>query len=194
MNILIVKAHPSTLGHTHRIAQTYADVKIAKKHDVKILDLFAEENKLDYMRFEKIRERPIDPVQKKFQDQLIWADEIVVVHPVWWGTPPSILKTWTEQAFWPGIAYKYSPEGKVMKLLKGKTAKVFATSGGPGWINEWFFMPLWSFWNISIFWFSGVEVTDFKVCGNLDKYRGERADAIFEKFLLRVKKSAEKIH
>lgn len=144
------------------------------------------------MRFEFIKDRPIDKVQKTFHEQIQWAHEIVVVHPTWWGTPPSIMKNWVEQTFWPGITYKYTPEGKLLKLADGKSAKVFATSGGPGWINEWFFMPLYSFWKISVFGFSGVDLVEIKVCGNMDRYRGERADKIFEKFLKKIKRSGSR--
>lgn len=105
--------------------------------------------------------------------QIIWAHEIVVVHPIWWGTPPSVMKSWAELTFWPGIAYKYTPEGTVNKLLMGKSAKVFATSGGPSWYYYTPFLPLKSFWGICTFGFCGADVVDMKICGNLDKYKGE---------------------
>ena len=189
MNILIVKAHPSSKGRTHRIADTYAEARRAKGHDVHIIDLYSDEYKLDHMRFEIIKDRPLEEAQKKFHEQIRWASEIVVVHPVWWGVTPSVMKNWVDQTFWPGVTYKYTPEGKLLKLGEGKVAKIFVTSGGPGWINKWFFMPLSSFWRISVFGFSGIDVVDVQVCGNLDKYRGERADKRFEKFLKKIKAS-----
>ena len=192
MNILIVTAHPSTLGHTHRIANTYKEAKIFKGHEVQLVDLYAEENKMPLLSFENIRERPIDKVQKKFQEQIQWADEIVVVHPIWWGVAPSIMKSWAEQTFWPGIAYKYTPDGKLNRLLIGKTAKIYATSGGPGWIHLCPFMALFPFWRISIFGFCGVDVVDMRVCGSMDKLRGERAEKKFDKFLAKIKKDALK--
>lgn len=192
MKILIVTAHPSSLGHTHRIANTYLEAKKSKGHEVVLVDLYKEENQLPLFAFENIRERPIDKNQKKFQEQIVWADEIVLVHPIWWGTPPSTMKNWAEQTFWPGVAYKYTPEGKVMKLLAGKTAKVYATAGGPGWIHEWPFMALFPFWRLSVLGFCGVDVIDMRVCGYMDKYRGPRAEARFEKFLAGIKKDALK--
>jgi putative NADPH-quinone reductase len=190
MKILIITAHPSSLSHTKRIAETYANAKREKNDDVQTVDLYAPENQLPLLSFENIRERPIDKVQKKFQEQLVWADEIVVIHPIWWGTPPAIMKNWAEQAFWPGVAYKYTPEGKVNKLLAGRTAKVFVTSGGIGWIYRWFFMSLSPFWKLSIFGFTGVDVVEIQSCGYLDKYRGEKAEKIFTKFLTKITASA----
>ena len=192
MNILIVTAHPSTKGDTHTIANTYAESKRSKGHTVQIVDLFAKENAVDFFRFENIREFPISPIQKKFQNQILWAHEIVVVHPIWWGVPPSIMKNWTELTFWPHVAYKYTPEGKVEKLLTGKAAKVFATCGGPSW---WFYLPLLpfrTFWTIEVFGFCGVDVTDIKICGNLDKWVGEKRANHLAKFIERIRKAGLK--
>lgn len=190
MNILIVKAHPSTLGHTHKIAETYANAKKEKKHTVQTLDLYAPENQCDLLCFESLREMTPPKAQSRFEELVHWADEIVVVHPIWWGMPPAIMKNWVDVTFWMHFAYRYSPDGKVIKMLTGKTAKIFATCGGTGW---WYYLPilpLYSYWKICVFWFTGVEVTDMKICTNLDKWRGPHADAQFEKFLKKVKASA----
>jgi NAD(P)H dehydrogenase (quinone) len=190
MNILIVKAHPSPSSHTNRIAETYANAKKDKKHDVKIVDLYAKEYETCYLTFDNIREMVPPPTQKIFEEQITWADEIVVVHPIWWGMPPAIMKNWIDLTFWVHFAYKYSPDGKVITMLNGKTAKIFATCGGTGW---WYYlpiMPLASYWKLCVFGFTGVDVVDMKICTNLDKWRGERADKHFEKFLRRIKTSA----
>lgn len=188
MNILIVTAHPSSLGDTHTIANTYAENKKNKGHVVEIVDLYAKEYKVDMLNFQNIREFPISSVQKKFQQQLIWAHEIVVVHPVWWGSAPSIMKSWVELAFWPGIAYKYTADG-VAKLLAGKSAKVFATSGGPSWYYHLPVLPLRSFWSTCVFGFCGVDVVDIRVCGNLDKWKDEKRAKHVAKFITGIKNS-----
>lgn len=189
MNILIVTAHPSPLGDTHTIAKTYADAKKDKGHVVQLIDLYAEEYRVDTLRFTNIREFVPSKVQLKFQEQLVWANEIVVVHPIWWGLPPSIMKSWTELTFWPRVAYRYLPTGKVEKMLTGKTAKIFATCGGPSWYYHFLFMPLLSFWRLCVFGFSGVDVTDVKICGNLDKWKDEKRTTHFQKFLRGIKNS-----
>lgn len=189
MNILIVTAHPSSLGYTHTIANTYADAKRVKGHTIQIVDLYSKEYKTDLLAFENIREFKPGSVQKKFQNQILWAHEIVVVHPIWWGTPPSIMKSWTELTFWPGVAYKYTAPGKWLKLLHGKSAKVFTTCGGPSWYYKLPFMPLRSFWVTSLFDFCGVDVTDIKICGKLNLLEGEVKEKHFKKFLKTIKKS-----
>ena len=190
MNILIVTAHPSSLGDTHTIANTYAEAKRAKGHTVEIVDLYAKEYANDYFRFENIREYQTSSVQKKFQQQLIWANEIVAVHPIWWSSVPSIMKNWIDLSIWPRIAYAYNPDGSVNKLLTGKSAKVFATCGGPSWYYNFpFVLPLRTFWETCVFGFCGIDLVDIKICGNLDKWKGEKREKHLAKFLLKIKNS-----
>jgi len=189
MNILIVTAHPSSKGDTHTIANTYAEAKRAKGHVVEIVNLYAKEYAVDFLKFENVRECEKSKVQIKFHEQIQNAHEIVIVHPVWWSSVPAIMKNWVDLTIWPGVAYKYSPEGKVIKLLEGKSAKVFATSGGPSW---WYYipfvLPLETFWNTCVFGFCGVDLVDFQVCGHLDIWKGEKREKHLAKFLEKIKK------
>lgn len=190
MNILIVKAHPSPSGHTHRIADTYAQAKRAKGAQVQIVDLYAKEYTCDLLCFDNIREMEPQKLQKTFEDQITWANEIVVVHPIWWGLPPAIMKNWIDLTMWVHFAYRYTPDGKVVEMLRGKTAKIFATAGGTGWWYHLPILPLASYWKICVFGFVGIDVTDMKICSNLDKWKGEKAEKHFEKFLKKIKASA----
>lgn len=190
MNILIVTAHPSTKGDTHTIATTYAEAKRAQGHVVEIVDLYAKEYRVDLFEFENIREFQKSKVQLKFHEQIKWAHEIVVVHPVWWSSVPAIMKNWLDLTIWPGVAYKYTPEGKVLRLLEGKSAKVFATSGGPSWYYHFpFVLPLRTFWEKCIFEFCGVDLVDIQVCGNLDKWKDEKRAKHLAKFIEKIKRS-----
>jgi putative NADPH-quinone reductase len=189
MNILIVTAHPSPFSTTQRIAKTYAEAKRMKNHAVQVVDLYADEYKIDPLRFIDIKDFIPSKLQLKFQEQLLWADEIVVVHPIWWGTPPSIMKSWVELTFWPKVAYSYASKNKVNKLLIGKTAKIFVTSGGPSWYHHFHFMPLLSFWKTCIFEFSGVDVIDVKIYGNINTAKKEDKEKHIEKFLKKIKNS-----
>jgi len=191
MNVLIVTAHPSSHGDTHTIANTYADAKRNKGHTVEIIDLYAPQYKVDLFAFENIREFVPGKVQKKFHDQIAWAHEIVVVHPVWWSSVPAIMKNWVDLTIWPRVAYKYTPTGAVEKLWVGKTAKVFATCGGTAWYYHLpFILPLRTFWETCTFGFCGIDMIDIKVCGNLDKWKDEKRAKHFAKFLKKIKASA----
>ncbi len=192
MNILIVTAHPGANSHTKRIAETYAEARKSKGHDIQILNLYEKENMMDYLTFEDIREYKPSKIQTRFKEQVRWAHEIVVVHPIWWGMTPAVMKNWVDMTFWMRFAYRYTSDGDVEKLLVGKTAKIFATSGGPSWYHHLPILPLMSFWKTCVFNFSGVDVIDVKICGNMDKHKGEKAEVRFHRFLKKIKASGLK--
>lgn len=188
MQILIVTAHPSKKGLTHAIASTYAETKRKQGHTVEIVDLYAKENTHTGLIFENLKDFSVTSIQKKFQEQIIKAHEIVVVHPIWWGTPPSVMKRWVELAFWPHVAYHYTGPNKWDKLLEGKSAKVFATCGGPSWIYHFPFTPLKAFWGNSVFGFCGVDLVEMKICGNLNNYTGQKLEKHIATFLQSLRK------
>jgi putative NADPH-quinone reductase len=153
--------------------------------------LYAKENQVDLFAFENIREFQKSKTQIRFQTQIQEAHEIVIVHPVWWSSAPAILKNWIDLTIWPGVAYKYTPQGKVMKLLEGKSAKVFATCGGPSWYFHLpFILPLRTFWETCVFGFCGIDLVDIQVCGNLDKWKDEKRARHLAKFIEKVRRSA----
>ena len=117
------------------------------------------------------------------------ADELVFVHPVWWGAPPAILKNWIDHIFEAGFAFRYSQGGKVEKLLTEKTAKVFTTCGAPGFIYHLIFFPLKTFWKTALLGFCGIKLTDFVVLGNMDKGTSKEKRVRFEGFLEKVRRS-----
>ena len=79
-----------------------------------------------------------------------------------------------------------------MKLLEGRTAKVFATCGGPSWYYHIpFVLPLKAFWKTCIFEYVGIDLVDFQVCGNLDKWIGEKREQHLAKFIALIKRKGE---
>lgn len=65
---------------------------------------------------------------------------------------PSLMKGWIDRVFTPGIAYSANDQGSFIwnylrgkqfkKLLKGKTASIYATSMAPTWWYKIFSGPL----------------------------------------------------
>lgn len=139
MRSLIVTAHPSPLGFTHRIAQTYADARAAHGHSAEILNLYAPENHEDFLSF--VSERELETKESdRFQQLIADCDELVFVFPLWWYSVPAILKNFFDRHFTAGFAYRFTSRGLV-GLLKGKTARFFGTCGGPPWIYHLRFFP-----------------------------------------------------
>lgn len=55
------------------------------------------------------------------QKKILWADHIVWIYPVWWGSVPALLKGFLDRVLIPGFAFK-KREGSVWwdKFLTGR--------------------------------------------------------------------------
>ena len=190
MKTLIITAHPSTLGKTHKIAESYKKSAERRGIEVEILDLYKTEYQLPFYSFENLRETPPHPNVKPLQDKITAADEIVFIHPIWWGNMPAISKNFIDHVFAARFAFRYNEHGKAIGLLTNKTARVFLTSGVPrplAWFAyEFFFSPLQFIWKIFILNHCGLKVTSFMVLPGCNA-KGY-CDDYLEKFLAKVEK------
>ncbi|MCF6327409.1 MAG: NAD(P)H-dependent oxidoreductase [Devosiaceae bacterium] len=76
----------------------------------------------------------LEPDLKAAQDVISWCDELIIVHPLWWGSAPAKLKGLFDRILLPGFAFRYNDGAEYPeKLLTGKTASVLITSDTPGW-------------------------------------------------------------
>jgi len=190
-NILIITAHPSSLGHTHIIANTYKEESEKLGATVTVLDLYKEENYLPYYSYEDIRNYEHHPNVAKFQTMITEASEVVIVHPLWWGGAPAILKNFIDQVFITRFAYQFTKEGERQKLLGGRDAKVFITAGGPAWIYLLMVIPPFKLiWKYITLEYCGMKVTDFKTCYAMSLK--DDKESRFQRFLEKVRRSARK--
>ena len=106
MHTLIVTAHPSSKGFTHSIANSFAKGLEASNNTFEILDLYKTELQQSFLSFENIRELPLDENKIMIQSKITLADELIFVHPIWWGGMPAILKNFIDLNITPGFGYK----------------------------------------------------------------------------------------
>jgi putative NADPH-quinone reductase len=78
------------------------------------------------------------PAIREAQEALAWADHLVIIHPLWLGAAPAVLKAFIEQVFRYGVALS-PPGGPIKGLLSGKSARVVVTMGMPAPIFRWVF-------------------------------------------------------
>ena len=168
MNVLIVTAHPASWGFTHEIARVYKKESEKLGKEVFVLNLYDPEYAQPFLRFEDMkRDMVITDTHKRIQEKIAWADELVFVFPVWWVGAPAILKNMFDQNLTPKFAYKYQQNGSVDRLLKGKSARVFATADGPRHMYV-FARPIWYlFWHFGILGFCGVRIKSFDIFADM---------------------------
>jgi len=182
-NILIVTAHPSSRGFTHRIAEAYKTASEKAGHTVELMDLYKTDLKQDFLRFEDPHEmKNGSPARDAIQAKITLANELVFVHPMWWVSPPAIMKNFLDNNLSSGFAFKYE-NGRPKGLLKGKTARVYITCDGPMWLYWMIAKPFWTIWNFGVLGFCGVKVKGITV---LDQ-KFKRTDAEKEAFLEKVR-------
>ncbi len=132
MHSLIITAHPSPLGFTHSIAETFLNTRKAKGHSGEIMNLYAEQWKNDFLVFRDQQELSARGKELSVVQQMIkTADELVFIFPIWWYDVPAILKNFLDSNFAAGFAFEFTPKG-IKGLLTGKTVRFFSTSGAPG--------------------------------------------------------------
>ena len=67
-------------------------------------------------------------------EKIKWANHLVWIYPVWWGSLPAIMKGFIDRVMLPGFAFK-KREGSVWwdKFFTGKTSRIICTLDQPGW-------------------------------------------------------------
>ena len=197
MNILIVTGNPKKVNHTDAIATVYMDTARKAGHEVQLINVYDPEFSLPYMSFDEdnLDEEHTAKITK-MHEMVTWANEIVIVQPIWWASMPAGLKNWADAIFVPRFAYKYNPDGSVQKLLTGKTAKVFATAGShaPYYMIPIisFFTPLHLVWNYAIFGFCGITMVEMIVQDKMNTNNSCPPEGCFENFLKKIRVSATK--
>ena len=140
--ILIIVAHPDPAPErfARALAQAYADGAAAAGHEVRHIDLARIDVPLLHTRGEFETGRPPEALAPA-TDDLLWAQHVVFVFPLWLGTMPALLKAFLEQVIRPGIAYARPESGRgwARPLLGGRSARLVVTMGMPALLYRvWF--------------------------------------------------------
>ena len=131
MNVLIVYAHPNPQSFNKSILDTI-DAEFRRRGDaVRIRDLYADNFNpvLDESQLELQTQGNVPSDIVQYQQDVKWADTIVIIYPLWWFDRPAILKGWFDRVFTNGFAFSFE-DGEIKGLLTGKRAIVIVTTGG----------------------------------------------------------------
>ena len=134
--ILLINGHPKEDSFCYALAAAYK--KGASNADAEIRQVDIAKLEFDAFALKSFDTFTIPNDLKKAQKDISWADHLVIVHPIWWATMPAILKAFIEQTFLMGFAAKYEENGKITKLLTGKSVRIISTLDTPVWILKTF--------------------------------------------------------
>jgi NAD(P)H dehydrogenase (quinone) len=131
--ITIVLGHPDSKSYCSSISSTYERSARDAGHEVRLIQL--GDLKFDPILHKGYTEiQPLEQCLVEAQEAIKWANHLVFVYPIWWGSMPSLLKGFFDRTFLPGYAFKYRKDSQFWdKLLSGRSAHVFNTMDTPPW-------------------------------------------------------------
>lgn len=184
MNVLIVVANPNSASFCNGIASEIQRFLLNTENNVRLKSLY-ESHFNPLLEGPEIRLSDIEKADPSLLSEcrdLQWCDFLVIVHPNWWEAPPAILKGWIDRVFRVNMAYRYSPEGKPVGLLKGKRALVVNTSNTPLQVEKEVYKdPLDHYWKTCVLGFCGMSPVDrVLLTGIIKSTEAERKKMITE--------------
>ena len=137
--ILIINGHPDKESFSYAISEAYKKGALksgATLKEIRIRDLDFNLN----LQFGYRKRTTLEPDLITAQEKIKWANHVVWIYPVWWGSFPAILKGFIDRVLLPGFAFQ-KRENSVWwdKLLTGKTARIISTLDQPAWYYKWIY-------------------------------------------------------
>lgn len=140
-HILIIQGHPdATQPHFgHALAEAYAQAAQQAGHAIRTISVAQIHFPL-LSSYEEFYRQEAPEMIKPCQEDIRWADHLLLIYPLWMGSMPALLKGFLEQVFRPGLAMRIEDHGKKWtRLLKGKSARIVITMGMPALVYRWYF-------------------------------------------------------
>ena len=139
-NVLILNGHPdpASKGLCHALAEAYAAGAQESGRTVRRIDVAALD--FGFLRSQADFEKGVPPPAiAAVQQDVTWAEHVVVIFPLWLGDMPAVLKAFFEQTMRPGFAFDYRANGFPVMHMKGRSARVIVTMGMPALVYRWYF-------------------------------------------------------
>ncbi|MBD8519082.1 NAD(P)H-dependent oxidoreductase [Plantibacter sp. CFBP 8804] len=128
MPALVIDGHPNPGSLCAALATSYAEAH-GDATVLAVRDLAFDPN----LRLGYTRRQDLEPDLERAWEQILAADHIVIVAPVWWGSVPAVLKGFFDRLLLPRRAYRMKSNGLPEGLLAGRTGRVIVTSDSPSW-------------------------------------------------------------
>lgn len=133
LNIIVVTAHPYEKSFNRAITDTVVQHLESRGAAIKVKDLV----KMNYnpvlqkedLKAAFTKEYQLD-VLKEHED-LLWADAIVNIAPLWWGSMPAVMKGYYERSLTSGFAY-----GTDQQLAGTRSYTIMTAGANPDYLED----------------------------------------------------------
>jgi putative NADPH-quinone reductase len=178
--IVLIQGHPDRSGghFCHALADRYVSGARTAGHRVDLIELAAMD--LPFLRSrDDLRRGPPPEGVARAQAAMLASDHIVVIHPIWNGGAPALVRTFMEQAFRPSFTFpdadantnlSFLSAFRERKALHGKTANVIVTMQMPAIVYRLLFRP---HQEASALWLAGVRPVRQTPIGGVESANGD---------------------
>ncbi|MBN9589403.1 MAG: hypothetical protein BGN85_07050 [Alphaproteobacteria bacterium 64-11] len=139
-HVLVINGNPDAAPERLSAALARAYAEGAEKAGAMVRELNV--GTLDFpllRRGTDFLQEPTEPAILSARGQILLADHLVFIFPLWLGGPPAMLKGFMEQIARAGFALKTEGKGFPHGALKGRSARVIATMGMPALLYRLFY-------------------------------------------------------
>jgi putative NADPH-quinone reductase len=130
--IHIIDGNPKPTAFSHDLTKAYAEGAKEAGHTVTVT--YLKDLTFDPILRTGYRDNILEPDLQKEQEYIKNCTHLVIVTPVWWLSTTALLKGYFDRILTPGFGYKYKEKSILplpIRLLKGRSARVIYTQGGP---------------------------------------------------------------
>lgn len=135
----VIVCHPAEDSFTMSVAERYRESVEALRHQVLVRDLY----RMGFDPVLKKDERPTSPsymlpddVAKELE-LLAGTDVFVLIYPIWFGSPPALIKGYIDRVLGAGFPYGAVRDRQFHPLMAGKRLVSFTSSGTTrAWLEE----------------------------------------------------------
>lgn len=135
--ILIINGHPDRESFNYALSAAYKKGAIKTNAEIREINI----GELDFspnLRYGYRKRTELEPDLLEAQEKLKWADHLVWVYPVWWGSLPAIMKGFIDRIMLPGFAFNKRENSLWWdKCFTGKSARIICTLDQPAWYYKW---------------------------------------------------------
>ena len=156
MRIFILLGHTDSATLSGAFADSYETHARAAGHELR-------RQNIGEMHFDPILHegynsiQQLEPDLKDFQENIRWAEHIVIIYPTWWSTMPAMLKGLLDRAWLPHFAFNFADHGLTWKkLLTGRTARIITSSNTNPWLLRFMYGSPTTILDLAILRFSGI--------------------------------------
>ncbi|AXT54634.1 flavodoxin family protein [Aquimarina sp. AD1] len=137
--VALIIGHPDKGSYNFALAKAYkkgAESSGCEIREISIQDLNFNPN----LQFGYRKRTDLEPDLLKSQEILKWANHLVWVYPVWWGSVPAIMKGFLDRVLLPGFAFSKRKDSLWWdKHFTDKSARLICTLDQPSWYYKWFY-------------------------------------------------------